>query len=59
MNSGTTLASNFINRRYPGTLNNALNHSNTLTYDTRFGAINKLTDANGRITTLSYDPFWP
>ena len=57
VNSGTTLASNFINRRYPGTLNNALNHSNTLTYDTRFGAINKLTDANGRITTLSYDPF--
>ena len=55
--SGTNQASNFSNRRYPGTLNNALNHSNTLTYDTRFGSIKTLTDANGRVTTMSYDPF--
>ena len=55
--SGTNQASNFINRRYPGTLNNALNHSNTLTYDTRFGSIKTLTDANSRVTTMSYDPF--
>ncbi len=55
--SGTTLASNFSNSRYPGTLNNALNHSNTLTYDTRFGSIKTLTDANGRVTTMNYDPF--
>ena len=57
MASGTNQASNFINRRYPGTLNNALNHSNTLTYDTRFGSIKTLTDANSRVTTMSYDPF--
>ena len=55
--SGTNQASNFSNRRYPGTLNNALNHSNTLTYDTRFGSIKELTDANSRVTTQSYDPF--
>ena len=57
MASGTNQASNFSNSRYPGTLNNALNHSNTLTYDTRFGSIKTLTDANGRVTTMSYDPF--
>ncbi len=50
-------ASNFIDSRFPGTLTNAKSHSETLTYDARFGLAETLTDANGRTTTLKYDAF--
>ena len=50
-------ASNFIDSRYPGTLTNAENHSEALTYDARFGLVETLTDANNRATTLAYDAF--
>ena len=53
----TESASGFIDGRYPGTLSNALNHSQTMTYDARFGLPKQVTDANGRITQATYDAF--
>ena len=50
-------ASGFIDSRYPGTLTNAKNHSETLTHDARFGLVKTLTDANNRTTMLRYDAF--
>ncbi len=34
---------------------NALGHTNTMEYDSRFGEITKLTDANNLVTTFVYD----
>ena len=50
-------ASGFIDSRYPGTLTNAKNHSETLTHDARFGLVKTLTDPNNRTTTLAHDAF--
>ena len=50
-------ASRFIDSRYPGTLTNAKNHSETLTHDARFGLVKTLTDPNNRTTTLAHDAF--
>ena len=50
-------ADRFIDRRYPGTLTNAADHDDTLTYDARFGLVKTLTDPNNRTTTLKYDAF--
>ena len=50
-------ASNFVDSRYPGTLTNAKNHSETLTHYARFGLVKTLTDANNRTTMLRYDAF--
>ncbi|MCY3818279.1 MAG: Ig-like domain-containing protein [Gammaproteobacteria bacterium] len=50
-------ASNFVDKRYPGKLTNAAGHSETLTWDARFGLVATRTDANGRTTTLAYDAF--
>ncbi|WP_444886553.1 DUF4225 domain-containing protein [Microbulbifer sp. JMSA008] len=53
----TTFASNFIDRRYPETLTNALEQPLTLRYDHRFGAVSEVVDLNQRKTSVVYDPF--
>ena len=50
-------AENFIDSRYPGTLTNAEDQSETLTHDARFGLVKTLTDPNNRTTTLTHDAF--
>ena len=50
-------AENFIDSRYPGTLTNAEDQSETLTHDARFGLVKTLTDPNNRTTTLAHDAF--
>jgi RHS repeat-associated protein len=42
---------------YPSTVTNCLNHTGTMVYDHRFGAITSQTDANNQTTTTAYDPF--
>ena len=55
----TEKAENFIDSRYPGTLTNAEDQSETLTHDARFGLVKTLTDPNNRTTTLTHDAFGP
>ena len=50
-------ASNFMDRRYPGTLANAAGHRETYSYDPRFGLVKNSTDANGRTAERLYDSF--
>ena len=50
-------ASNLVDGRYPGTLTNAARHAERVDYDQRFGVPKRVTDANGRVTVLSHDPF--
>ncbi|MEW5249187.1 SpvB/TcaC N-terminal domain-containing protein [Microbulbifer sp. 2201CG32-9] len=50
-------ASNFLDKRYPGILTNALSQSVTVAYDQRFGLPESVTDANSRTTLTEYDPF--
>ncbi|WP_020413338.1 RHS repeat-associated core domain-containing protein [Microbulbifer variabilis] len=54
----TTFATDFVDRRYPATLTNALNQSLTLSYDHRFGAVSKIiVDSDGLTTSTQYDEF--
>ena len=55
--SRTTTASSFTDGRYPATVSNALSHNESFVYDPRFGLPTRYTDANGRITRVSYDGF--
>ncbi len=50
-------ASDYIDARYPGTLTNALDQPITVTYDARFGAPKKITNANSKFTESQYDGF--
>ncbi|MFC4875476.1 RHS repeat-associated core domain-containing protein [Microbulbifer halophilus] len=50
-------ASNYIDRRYPGTLTNPLGHQISITYDARFGTEKTVTDNDGRTTKIEYDAF--
>jgi len=43
--------------RFPTTSTNALNHSESKTYDARFGAVASLTGPNGLATAWTYDGF--
>ncbi|WP_444933929.1 FG-GAP-like repeat-containing protein [Microbulbifer sp. JTAC008] len=49
--------SDFLDQLYPQTVKNALDHTVTLTYDTRYGLVNSTTDANGLTQTTLYDAF--
>ncbi|WP_444893074.1 FG-GAP-like repeat-containing protein [Microbulbifer sp. TRSA001] len=49
--------SDFLDQLYPQTEKNALEHTGTLTYDTRYGLVNSTTDANGLTQTTLYDAF--
>ncbi|MBN1669242.1 MAG: RHS repeat protein, partial [Anaerolineales bacterium] len=42
---------------YPVIARNALNHTVATQYDERFGLPDTITDANGSVTTVSYDTF--
>ncbi|WHI48954.1 RHS repeat-associated core domain-containing protein [Microbulbifer sp. VAAF005] len=52
-----TVGGAFADRRYPTSLSNSLNHSMTLGYDTRFGSVTQITDANSQSSSIQYDPF--
>ncbi|WP_444917757.1 RHS repeat-associated core domain-containing protein [Microbulbifer sp. JMSA003] len=49
--------SNFIDKRYPQSLTNEINHIVTVDYDPRFGAVSSVTDTNGRNASMTYDAF--
>lgn len=53
----TTSATSFSDGRYPASVSNALGHVEGFAYDARFGLPTRYTDANGRITRVSYDAF--
>ncbi|WHI47333.1 hypothetical protein [Microbulbifer sp. VAAF005] len=53
----TTVGGAFADRRYPTSLSNSLNHSMSLSYDTRFGSVTQITDANSQSSSIQYDPF--
>ncbi|MYF71276.1 MAG: hypothetical protein F4181_15555, partial [Proteobacteria bacterium] len=55
--SRTTSATSFSNGRYPASVTNALGHIEGFAHDARFGLPTRYTDANGRITRVSYDAF--
>jgi RHS repeat-associated protein len=42
---------------YPKRTENALKHAILTEYDSRFGKLSKITDANINVTTYKYDPF--
>ena len=53
----TTSAASFRDGRYPASITNPLKHAESFAYDARFGLPTQYTDANGRITRVSYDAF--
>ncbi|MFD1215711.1 RHS repeat-associated core domain-containing protein [Microbulbifer celer] len=53
----TASASGYIDARYPSQLTNALEQPMTVTYDKRFGAPKKITNANSKLTETTYDEF--
>ena len=55
--SRTTSATSFSDGRYPASVTNALGHIEGFAHDPRFGLPTRYTDANGRITRVSYDAF--
>ncbi len=55
--SRTSLADSYSDKRYPGTFTNALGQSIGVSYDPRFGKPSTVTDANSRSTNIEYDPF--
>ncbi|MFA0813678.1 RHS repeat-associated core domain-containing protein, partial [Microbulbifer epialgicus] len=55
--SSSSLASNFVDSRYPQTLSNSLDQKITIGYDPRFGSVTSVTDANGRKVSTKYDSF--
>ncbi len=55
--SRTTSVSSFSNSRYPASVSNALGHTESFSYDARFGLPTRYTDANNRITRMTYDAF--
>ena len=55
--SRTTSATSFSDGRYPSGIANALGHAESFAYDARFGLPTRFTDANNRVTRVTYDPF--
>ena len=55
--SRTTSREDFADARYPGTVENALDHAETLEWDAALGLPTRATDANGRILNIGYDAF--
>ena len=55
--SRTTSREDFADARYPGTVENALDHAETLEWDAALGLPSRATDANGRILNIGYDAF--
>ena len=53
----TTSATSFSDGRYPASVTNALGHVEGFAHDARFGLPTSYTDANRRITRVSYDAF--
>jgi len=47
----------FLDGRYPAKIRNPLGHEITISYDERSGKVSSVKDANGRETTIGYDPF--
>ncbi|MFT4924636.1 MAG: RHS repeat-associated protein [Phenylobacterium sp.] len=52
-----TTLTHYRDGRYPTTITNALSQSATYGYDSRFGLVNSITDANQQLTRHKYDPF--
>ncbi|WP_281645170.1 RHS repeat-associated core domain-containing protein [Parendozoicomonas sp. Alg238-R29] len=50
-------ASNFLNGQYPQTVTNAIGHSASQQWDTRFGQVTETNDANGLKSRSWYDGF--
>ncbi|WP_444957144.1 RHS repeat-associated core domain-containing protein [Microbulbifer sp. ZKSA002] len=55
--TSTTSATGFIDRRYPEILTNALSQQLRLNYDHRFGTVSRIVDSNDRASTTQYDSF--
>lgn len=55
--SRTTSREDFADARYPETVENALDHAETLEWDAALGLPTRVTDANGRILNIGYDAF--
>ncbi|MEW5251535.1 RHS repeat-associated core domain-containing protein [Microbulbifer discodermiae] len=55
--SRSTLAGNYIDKRYAGEITNPLGQALTLGYDPRFGKPSQVIDANNRSTVINFDPF--
>lgn len=53
VSSRTQHLANYLDKRYPQTITNALGHTTTLTYDTRFGAVESVTDPNNLVTRFA------
>ncbi len=53
----TTTAYEATYKQYPQTVTNALGHVEQYAYDPKFGVVMSVTDANGQITTNTYDVF--
>ena len=53
----TTSWDDLVGARYPGTVENTLDHKETIQWDAALGLPTQLKDANGRILNIGYDAF--